>query len=214
MARKRISRRGNRGPEFLSVARSLFFKRGYNGTTIEKVAERAGFSKRTVYLYFKNKDELFVSVAVEGVEIFRDRLKSVEAEGMTFQQAMDGMLRVYFEFAEEHPDYFRIIFKDLTHQMIENVSEELKSRMLALELECLQFALDVVDKGTLPEAVDPLDVAIVFWTAFTGILLLADGGSQTVFTRKTREAMLEKATMIIYRGLGVSVPAQRTLAAL
>ena len=56
------SSRGHRGPALLSAARQLFFKRGYIGTTVEQVAKAAGFSKRTVYLYFKNKDELFLSV--------------------------------------------------------------------------------------------------------------------------------------------------------
>ncbi len=63
------SSRGNRGPALLAAAREMFFARGFAGTTIEQVARAVGLSKRSVYLYFKNKDELFITVASEGISL-------------------------------------------------------------------------------------------------------------------------------------------------
>ena len=46
----------------------MFFEKGYFGSTIDEIARRAGISKGTVYLYFKNKDELYVSLMLPMVD--------------------------------------------------------------------------------------------------------------------------------------------------
>ncbi|MBI5895289.1 MAG: TetR/AcrR family transcriptional regulator [Desulfobacterales bacterium] len=48
--------------EIHAAARELFFAKGFAGTTMEQIAINAGVSKGTVYLYFKNKGELYVSL--------------------------------------------------------------------------------------------------------------------------------------------------------
>lgn len=51
--------------ELLSTARRLFFEDGYHPTSLEKVADAAGFSKGAVYSNFRNKDELCTAVLDE-----------------------------------------------------------------------------------------------------------------------------------------------------
>ncbi|UGT44668.1 TetR/AcrR family transcriptional regulator [Nocardia yamanashiensis] len=48
--------------QLLITARRLFFEDGYHPTSLEKVAEAAGYSKGAVYSNFRNKDELCVAV--------------------------------------------------------------------------------------------------------------------------------------------------------
>ena len=50
------------------VAKAVFAERGYQQATLEEIAQRAGMSKATIYLYFKNKDDLFLHVVEELVE--------------------------------------------------------------------------------------------------------------------------------------------------
>src|SRR2546428_14053232 len=44
------------------VAKAVFAERGYQQATLEEIAQRAGMSKATIYLYYKNKDDLFLHV--------------------------------------------------------------------------------------------------------------------------------------------------------
>jgi AcrR family transcriptional regulator len=55
----------------LETARAQFVRDGYRATSLERVAEEAGFSKGAVYSNFRNKDELFLAVMDEvgGAEI-------------------------------------------------------------------------------------------------------------------------------------------------
>ncbi len=65
---KKWERRSDARPkELISAALQLFAQRGFAGTRLEDVAAKAGVSKATVYLYFKNKEDLFAAVAREAV---------------------------------------------------------------------------------------------------------------------------------------------------
>jgi TetR/AcrR family transcriptional regulator, mexJK operon transcriptional repressor len=48
----------------LDAARSLFLKRGYDGTSMEEIAVRAGVSKQTVYKHFADKKRLFEEIVL------------------------------------------------------------------------------------------------------------------------------------------------------
>ena len=64
----RWQRRKNARPaELLSAALGIFTERGYAGTRLDDVAERAGVSKGTLYLYFANKEDLFKAVVRQGL---------------------------------------------------------------------------------------------------------------------------------------------------
>ena len=51
--------------QLVATARQMFFDDGYHPTSLEKVADAAGFSKGAVYSNFRNKDELCTAVLDE-----------------------------------------------------------------------------------------------------------------------------------------------------
>jgi AcrR family transcriptional regulator len=60
-------RKEARHSEILGAALDLFVEKGFAATRLDDVAQRAGVSKGTVYLYFDNKEELFKSVIRSGI---------------------------------------------------------------------------------------------------------------------------------------------------
>jgi len=64
----RFERRKDARPgEILDAALELFVEKGFAATRLEDVAQRAGVSKGTVYLYFDSKEDLFKSVIRSGM---------------------------------------------------------------------------------------------------------------------------------------------------
>lgn len=63
----RRRRKEARPAELTSAALDLFVEKGYAATRLEDVAERAGVSKGTLYLYFDGKEALFKAVVREGL---------------------------------------------------------------------------------------------------------------------------------------------------
>ena len=46
----------------IDVARKLFAQKGLNGTTMNDIANESGISRRTLYVYFSNKEEIYSAV--------------------------------------------------------------------------------------------------------------------------------------------------------
>jgi AcrR family transcriptional regulator len=63
----RKRRKEDRPAELMAAALDLFVEKGFAGTRLEDVAQRAGVSKGTLYLYFDSKEALFNNVIQEGV---------------------------------------------------------------------------------------------------------------------------------------------------
>ncbi len=55
---RRQKEQAQRRKSILKAAREVFFQKGFMAATIEEIAGRCGFAKRTIYLYFKCKEEL------------------------------------------------------------------------------------------------------------------------------------------------------------
>jgi TetR/AcrR family transcriptional regulator len=64
---KRERRKDARPGELLAAALDLFVEKGFAGTRVEEVAQRAGVSKGTLFLYFASKEELFKAVVRENI---------------------------------------------------------------------------------------------------------------------------------------------------
>jgi AcrR family transcriptional regulator len=64
----------------LSGAADLFAHRGYLGTSMQHVADACGLSKATLYHYYRDKDEMLVSIADEHVSGLVELVKSVEKD--------------------------------------------------------------------------------------------------------------------------------------
>lgn len=64
---KRERRKDARPGELLAAALDLFMEKGYAATRVEEVAQRAGVSKGTLFLYFSSKAELFKAVVRENI---------------------------------------------------------------------------------------------------------------------------------------------------
>jgi AcrR family transcriptional regulator len=76
-------RKDERPQELIRAALELFGEKGFAHTTLRDVAKRAGVSKGTVYLYFKNKEDLVVAAVRESVVPildFGDQLELDNAE--------------------------------------------------------------------------------------------------------------------------------------
>jgi TetR/AcrR family transcriptional regulator, mexJK operon transcriptional repressor len=82
--------------EILAAAREVFTADGYVGTSMDAVAAQAGASKRTVYQYFSDKEELFAAAVLEtvdrGYEYFKPRILAL-AETDDVENAIRDLAR-------------------------------------------------------------------------------------------------------------------------
>ena len=95
----------------LEAAAELIRQEGFPQLRVEEIAEQAGVSVGTFYLYFEGKDDLFVQLVVEYTRRLRERLSAAFAEGESFAERMQHALNAYVDFVEENEAGF-LYFRD------------------------------------------------------------------------------------------------------
>jgi AcrR family transcriptional regulator len=95
----RRRRKAERPQEILEAAFVEFSRNGYASTTLDQIAERAGVTKGTIYVYFENKEHLFISMVRE---ITKTTLDTVHEMFETHEGSTAELLRAQFSFMYQH----------------------------------------------------------------------------------------------------------------
>ncbi len=97
---KAVKRDNKRPSQIVSAAVELFRDRGFEATRLEDVADKAGVSKATIYLYFESKEDLFYALIREKVVPLLDQTiaqaDSFEGPASTFlKMKAQGLGRLF-----------------------------------------------------------------------------------------------------------------------
>jgi AcrR family transcriptional regulator len=95
----RRRRKAERPQEILEAAFTEFSRNGYATTTLDRIAEHAGVTKGTIYVYFENKEHLFISMVRE---ITKTTLDTVHEMFETHEGSTAELLRAQFSFMYQH----------------------------------------------------------------------------------------------------------------
>lgn len=97
--------------DILAAAREIFVRDGYEAFTIRKLATQVGFSPGNIYLYFKDKNEIFDCLVDQS---FADLLASLPQPDDKKREdpvrLLRRSLRSYVKFGLEHPNDYRFSF--------------------------------------------------------------------------------------------------------
>jgi AcrR family transcriptional regulator len=95
----RRRRKAERPQEIVEAAFAEFSRNGYAMTTLDQIAERAGVTKGTIYVYFENKEHLFISMVHEAMKASLDTIQDMfeRHDGSTAD-----LLRAQFSFIYQH----------------------------------------------------------------------------------------------------------------
>jgi AcrR family transcriptional regulator len=96
--------------EILDAASELFVREGYENLSMRRIADKIEYSPTTIYLYFKDKQELLESVCKETFARLVQRLKKImEQPGDPVERLKRGLL-AYSEFGLQNPHHYRATF--------------------------------------------------------------------------------------------------------
>jgi AcrR family transcriptional regulator len=96
--------------EILAAARQLFAKEGYESVSMRRIAQKIEYSPTTIYLYFRDKDELIRELCDETFSLLTKKIqKAVSGGGDPVEQVKRG-IRAYVDFGLQHPNHYRTTF--------------------------------------------------------------------------------------------------------
>ncbi|AZO95878.1 TetR/AcrR family transcriptional regulator [Halocella sp. SP3-1] len=125
------------------AALRLFADRGYAETSMSSIAEEAGVSKGTLYLYFSSKEEMFREMIETGFEVMLKQIGSLVKKDRPVKELVYDYIRISHDFCEENKEVSRIIADNFAKV----ISDEFKERMDEQLAEMLSYLRILIERG-------------------------------------------------------------------
>ncbi len=90
------------------AAQRVIAQRGLAGTSMAAIAEEAGVAKGTLYLYFRDRDDLLDQAAGRIFDELLERLKGVLAGGRPLRESLRELVRTKLAFFDENQAFLRV----------------------------------------------------------------------------------------------------------
>jgi TetR/AcrR family transcriptional regulator len=101
-----------RKEEILDVATRLFAERGYEGTSMNDVAERVGMRKASLFYHYATKDVLYETVLARLVDSLKQALAAIYASSGTFAERLDDVTDTVVMVLGTHPYASRLLLRE------------------------------------------------------------------------------------------------------
>ena len=144
----------------LAAALSLFSRFGLHGTSVDQVAARAGVSKSNLLYYFPNKEELYVTVLRDLLEVWLEPLREFSAE-QDPEQAIADYIRRKLAVSRDSPDASRLFCLEMI-QGAPLLRDELDRELRRIVEHKSAVIREWIDAGRLAE-VDPQHLIFMIW---------------------------------------------------
>lgn len=178
----------------IEAARDILSEVGLDGLSMRAIADRIEYSPATIYLYFKDKDELVREVVTQAFGALRTYLAREVAEAGETADALEqygAMGRGYARFALENTAYFRVMFELPKVPHVEVCPEPDTPDGMNMATAAVQRAMD----AGLMHRGDARRTALVGWGLVHGLtsLYLTGRLSDTVMTHEEFLTLVEDA---------------------
>ena len=188
--------------KILKTARRMVLENGFGELSIRKLAEAVGYSPGTIYLYFKNRDELTREICLQGFAQLSAAAQTA-AETTDPLKRLIALLHAYADFAVNNPETYRLSFMEdpqFTEDMFRAVPLETEhgaGRQAFAEL--VKAVRDLKKARKFARAEDENLIAEIFWTGVHGVISLKL--IYPAFPTNSLETLVDKMVKILIKGL-------------
>ena len=174
---RREREKEQRRNDIIDAAERVFFSQGLDSATMDDVAEESELSKGTLYLYFKNKEDLYLAIHLRGNKILKSLFEKAVEGNQTGIEKTRSVGNAYVEFYKKYPDYFNAMIYYESHDINFDDPESVAVKCLIEGKETLEILVEAIvagiKDGTIRPDIDPLKTSISLWGQTTGIIQIA-----------------------------------------
>lgn len=180
MARKKDEEKRKK---ILDAATKVFARVGFSNTRIQDVAQEAGIAHGTVYLYFKSKDDLFISIFQESLGELIGYISSEVQKKDSAEDKLRRMISLQLDVIEENPDLTKLILIEFpgTGNFLNDRNIDVLSNYIDVIGDVLKNG---IEEGIFSTNVKPDIIATMIYAAMQGIATrwILDGMSYSIKT--------------------------------
>jgi AcrR family transcriptional regulator len=201
---RQLRDRERRRQQIIAASKRVFISKGVKAT-IKDIAEEAELSPGTLYIYFKNKDELYASLSIRLLKHLNLRLQRVkERKEATLKQRIKAIQEALCESYEIDPPVFITLSHLQASETLDNISPDLLEQIMGLSRQSLETLADIfatgMDNDRAPDR-DPQNLALILWGLFSGLVLWEESKRALNSRKDFLKPTLDMAFEIIGRGI-------------
>jgi AcrR family transcriptional regulator len=164
-----------RRQQIIIAAKRVFSEKGFSKATMEDIAKEAELSPGTLYLYFKNKEELYASLSLRILQYLHIRVTHVNKEaGLTSNQKLRALTEAMFDVYDFEPLIILNMFQLQSSEILMNLSESLLGEIKELSQKSIGAIAKIFKEG-MEQGIyidcHPVALADIFWSMFSGVVL-------------------------------------------
>jgi len=183
----------------LNAAQDVFFQKGFERTSMDDIANKAGFSRPLLYVYFKDKKDIYRSLRIRSVEALRDRMKANVDLRTTGIERVRQVGEAFYAFYKNEKNHFDCLSLDIS---LNNQTASVKDDPDALDVEkeVMEISVNAINAGIQDGSIDPARVpnpwqsAMFLRGSLHGVILLQDEGGSALLNK----ANIDKKVMVDY----------------
>ncbi|MDM8542383.1 TetR/AcrR family transcriptional regulator [Desulfococcaceae bacterium HSG7] len=168
--------RERRRQQIIVAAKRVFTEKGFNRATIEEIARNAELSPGTLYLYFKNKEELYASLSLRILQYLAIRVEHVKNEAnLGPRDKLDALMNAMYDVYEFDPLILINMFHLQSSETLKNLSPVLLDELNELTRKSIGTIAALFEDGIKKDIFSdqhPMALADIFWSMFSGVVLL------------------------------------------
>lgn len=164
--------------QIMDAAEHVFLRTGVEGATMDQIARAAKVSKGSLYVYFEDKEDLYLSLAQRAVDELIEREEEVQRcmGNSSGYEWFEGVARCYVQYALEYGNRFRIAMSWLSETTPLDEDSPAYTDYQIRVARAFQFGFEALELGKLDGSVRAdLDSSVTLfslWSSLVGLLLM------------------------------------------
>ncbi len=161
---------GNKEKDILEAAIKIFAESGYHKSKISKIADTAGVAIGSVYVYFKNKEDILLTIFSKlWKELYNNLQEIVKNDSLSNTEKFDSLIDLVFDSFSEDPELALVFVNEQNHIQKLNEKEFTKYYKMFLDIG-EDIIRDGISKGEFSEYLDIKILRQFFWGAIRHLI--------------------------------------------
>jgi AcrR family transcriptional regulator len=190
--------------DIINAARKIFSVKGFNSATMEEIATEAELSPGTLYLYFKNKEELHTSLSIDILKYLSNQIHKVVNLDICVEEKIERFRDVFIDIYDYDAgiliNLFHLQSGETLHNLSEEMMQQLKENSAQAHGAIIQVIKEGIDKGVFIDE-HPVALADVLWGAYAGVVLWVDSKKKLDDQKDFVKSTLITTFKVIIEGL-------------
>lgn len=159
------------------AAGSLFEKKGIDIVSMDTIAKESGYSKATLYVYFKSKDEIISYLTLKSMKYLKEFILEGLRSASKMKDRYLGICNGLYKYATTYPLYFKMVQSPINIDFNNSRFEENEREIFYIGEEINEiigrFIIEGIKSNIFKEDLKSIPTIFCLWGMLFGVIELA-----------------------------------------